>query len=890
MLTEQAGALYYKRGLGDGRFGPMRAVESIARGMSLQAGAQLMDLDGDGVKDLVRFDKPLAGFCERTSAPGWEPFRAFETVPNLDLDAPGVQMLDITGDGFADVLVDRGDHLLWWRSRGRAGFDGPTQVPKARDEARGVPTLVFADRRQSIVMADMTGDGMADVVRIRNGEVVYWPNLGYGRFGPRVVMRGAPVFDHPDQFRPDRVRTADVDGSGTTDLLYLGRDGTRVWFNEAGNSFAAPVVLRAFPEVGGLDSAQVLDLKGTGTACLVWSSPQYDGRAGRLRYVDLMGGTKPHLLVSAVNQMGRETRVQYAPSTKYYLEDRAAGRPWITKLPFVVHVLARVETFDRIARTKTVAHFRYHHGYYDAAEREFRGFGMVEQWDTESYEDFGGGGPGGGLFAFDPGDGPAMVEENLHQPPVYTKTWFHTGAWIGRGAISTAMAGEYWGGDPELGAANVLPDSVLPVGLSAVETREACRTLRGSVLRQEVYAQDGSAAEAVPYAVTERNFTIEPVQARAGARNAVLYAHDRETLAYHYERNAADPRVVHSVVLAVDAYGSPTQTVQAAYARRASQSPLPEQAVASFVGTLSSFANLDDEDAYRVGVPYETRTWELQPGTMSSPLSFAAMVSRFAAATVLPFEGGTPAAGEKRLLGVSRILYYTDDLAGAATLGTAGTRALVYEQRAAAFSEDQRDDVYGTNAGATVLQDEGGYVLADGLWWMRSGRPSYDADHFYLAASGQDAFGNVFATAYDAYDLLPITVSDPLGNVVAVEHDYRVLQPAMITDPNGNRTAVAFDALGVAVRTAVMGKVGGSDGDTLEDPTPQLDYDLFAYATSGTPNVIHEQAREQHGAANPRWVETYTYFDGTSRVAMVKAQAEPGLAPERDANGDLVLA
>jgi hypothetical protein len=96
VLTEQAGALFYKRGLGDGRFGPMRPMESIARGMSLQAGAQLMDLDGDGVKDLVRFDKPLAGFCERTSAPGWEPFRAFETVPNLDLDAPGVQMLDIT--------------------------------------------------------------------------------------------------------------------------------------------------------------------------------------------------------------------------------------------------------------------------------------------------------------------------------------------------------------------------------------------------------------------------------------------------------------------------------------------------------------------------------------------------------------------------------------------------------------------------------------------------------------------------------------------------------------------------------------------------------------------------------------------------------------------------
>ena len=31
----------------------------------------------------------------------------------------------------------------------------------------------------------MNGDGLADLVRIRNGEVCYWPNLGYGRFGAR---------------------------------------------------------------------------------------------------------------------------------------------------------------------------------------------------------------------------------------------------------------------------------------------------------------------------------------------------------------------------------------------------------------------------------------------------------------------------------------------------------------------------------------------------------------------------------------------------------------------------------------------------------------------------------------------------------------------------------
>jgi len=75
--------------------------------------------------------------------------------------------------------------------------------------------------------------------------------------------------------------------------------------------------------------------------------------------------------------------VQYAPSTKFYLADKVAGRPWITKLPFPVHVVERVETFDRISGNRFVTRYAYHHGFFDGAEREFRGFGMVEQWDTE---------------------------------------------------------------------------------------------------------------------------------------------------------------------------------------------------------------------------------------------------------------------------------------------------------------------------------------------------------------------------------------------------------------------------------------------------------------------------------------------------------------------------
>jgi hypothetical protein len=102
-----------------------------------------------------------------------------------------------------------------------------------------------------------------------------------------------------------------------------------------------------------------------------------------MRYIDLMGGQKPHLLIKAVNNLGAETVVRYAPSTKFYLADKAAERPWITRLPFPVHVVERVETRDLISRNRFVTRYAYHHGYFDGFEREFRGFGRVDQFDTE---------------------------------------------------------------------------------------------------------------------------------------------------------------------------------------------------------------------------------------------------------------------------------------------------------------------------------------------------------------------------------------------------------------------------------------------------------------------------------------------------------------------------
>ena len=131
--------------------------------------------------------------------------------------------------------------------------------------------------------------------------------------------------------------------------------------------------------------------------------------------------------------------------------------------------------------------------------------------------------------------------------------------------------------DTVLPAAIRLPDETsLPYNLSGDEAREACRALKGSLLRQEIYALDGTDAEDRPYSVTEHNYTIEMLQPQGPNRHAVFFTHAREAIDFHYERTLydvngqqlADPRVSHAVTLAVDDFGNVLQTLRIAYGRR----------------------------------------------------------------------------------------------------------------------------------------------------------------------------------------------------------------------------------------------------------------------------------------------------------------------------------
>ncbi|MEM6930761.1 MAG: toxin TcdB middle/N-terminal domain-containing protein, partial [Myxococcota bacterium] len=589
LLTEQAGAWYYKRNEGQGELGPVRRLgERPQLGLG---GLQLLDLGGDGRLDLVSFRPPMAGHYERTDDGRWGDFHYFRSVPNVDPSDPNVRMVDLDGDGHADLLVTEDEVLRWYPSKAKEGFDESRTARKARDEEDG-PTLVFANEGESIFLADMTGDGLSDLVRVRASAVCYWPNRGYGRFGAKVVMAAPPRFDHPDRFDPRRLRFADLDGSGPTDLVYVGPEAVTLWFNQSGNGWSAAQVVERMAGVDDAATVQVTDLRGDGTACLVWSSPLLGNQAQPLRYLRLMAQGKPHLLSQIDNGMGRVTTMTYASSTEFYVADRRAGTPWATRLPFPVQVLAKVEVVDRFSGWRFANTYTYHHGYFDGVEREFRGFGRVEQRDTESIADFEGA--------------PSQVAH--HVAPVVTRTWFHTGAWMPGEDLQATYAAEGFQGDA---SAPVLAPSSLPAGLAPEEAREATRALRGQRVRQEVYAEDAIAPDK-PYVVTTTRYAVQVVQPRSGHRHGVYLRVPAESRTANYERSDDDPRVAHELVLQTDAYGQVIRSATVAYPRRSPA--FPQQGELHVVVTERTLLHDDDRanrDQLHLSVVLDERAWEL---------------------------------------------------------------------------------------------------------------------------------------------------------------------------------------------------------------------------------------------------------------------------------------
>jgi RHS repeat-associated protein len=912
ILSEQGNEWFYKSNLGNGNFSPAQPVIPKPSLTGLTAGnLQLQDLEGDGRKFIVSLSGSGKGYFELSDDQEWEPFRSFSYVPDINLRDPNTRFFDLDGDGRPEIVISGENIFTWYAGKGMQGYDDPKTAPKPFDEEQG-PAMVFNDPTESIFLADMSGDGLTDIVRVRNGDICYWPNIGYGQFAAKVNMDFSPVFDRPETFDPALLRLVDISGTGATDILYLGAGECRAWINLSGNAWSEAENVNSFPSTVRADKVFAVDFTGNGTASLVWSSALPAHGNAPLRYMDLMGGKKPFLLNGYRNNFGKEVTWEYKSSTAFYLADKRNGTPWITRLPFPVHCVSKISINDRAAGTYFANSYTYHHGYYDHPEKEFRGFGRVEQTDTEDFENFSLSGSNN------------IVEKDLHQAPVKTITWYHTGAFIRGSSIIHRYEKEYNRGSYEFD----LPQSPLPEGMSPVEYREAVRACKGIVLRQEVYAADGDVNQDNPFSVTVRNYQVKMLQPAMSGKYAVFLSLESETADFYYERNMNDPRVTHSLTLETDDFGNILKAAKVAYGRKTADSSLPadiqqEQAKRHITFTFNSFSNYFDEaGSYRVPLTSETKLYEL---TGINPVNGKAfkteeLLNDFSGAAELGFEivpdNLTP---QKRLMDDRQTIYLANDLVTSLPLGQIDTQGLIAQSYRLALTPSLLNFLTGNKITAPMLMSAQ-YAQPDGInWWIPSGRDIYlkpaeavsDAQkRFYLPVKIKDAGGKEMQLVYDDYSLLLVQTEDAMHNKMTVDTvDYRVLEPAKIQDANDNFSEVVVDELGMVIAASVYGKESdGTHGDSplaayhivvpantgevinnpqkfLQQATTFFYYDLFAWINSSLPVCFTSVVRETHGSElsqgqNSRVFINLSYSNGMGQVMQMKTQAEPGIALE----------
>jgi len=333
------------------------------------AGVMMADMNGDGLVDFFVSNLSTFGYFKNTGQLVWEETDWVPCTPKsgISFEGDNVKMLDVNNDGLIDVMLDTGNKYFVWLNRKsnqwNTEFDSASTLP-------GGNHLSFRDSH--VKLGDMNGDRMEDLIFIIDNYVSYFPSMGKGSFDEEVVMSNPPKGLGTQS---SIISVADINNDGFADLVLVGNTNVTIWFNTGLNGFADPVFFDGTPYYGkGTSAYRFADMNGDGFRDILITS---ESSSPRYQYVDFTNGAHPNLLTKISNGLGQETTISYKSSTDDYLADRDAGTPWITKLPFPVQVVKSVTVKELNSGQEYVTDYHYRDGYYDGAEREFRGFGGV---------------------------------------------------------------------------------------------------------------------------------------------------------------------------------------------------------------------------------------------------------------------------------------------------------------------------------------------------------------------------------------------------------------------------------------------------------------------------------------------------------------------------------
>jgi Cadherin domain/FG-GAP-like repeat/RTX calcium-binding nonapeptide repeat (4 copies)/Haemolysin-type calcium binding protein related domain len=204
----------------------------------------LADVNGDGMADLVGFGDPGVYVALATGGGGFGPvsFRLAEFGTGLGWTNDDLYprlLADVNGDGMADIVGFGSAGVYVSLATGGGGF-GPRAFKLAEFGAGAGWT---SDNLYPRLLGDVNGDGMADIVGFGSGGVYVALATGGGAFGPRAFALGAFGTDagaggwtNNDAYPRE---LADINGDGMADIVGFGASGLYVALATGGGGFGA---------------------------------------------------------------------------------------------------------------------------------------------------------------------------------------------------------------------------------------------------------------------------------------------------------------------------------------------------------------------------------------------------------------------------------------------------------------------------------------------------------------------------------------------------------------------------------------------------------------------------------------------------------------------------
>lgn len=823
-------------------YGPWTALAQIPVANRSRAVQQLLtDMTGDGRLDWISAQPGSSGFRTLTAQHAFADFVPFDKFPLEFFNARSIRG-DFSGDGLLSIGFISPHSVKVYANRREQGFAAAEEVTHEPSDDR-LP--LFSDSPTELVLlGNLLGSDLPELCRIRHDEIRCWPNLGHGRFGEGRKISELP-FTY-EQFDSSRVRLADLDGSGAAALIYLKSEAFEIYLNRGGNGLVQTPITVPWPDGVRYDRFSLVsfaDLQGLGCASLILTVPHMQPQHWRYDFVS----TKPYLLTSSNNNMGCSASVIYRSSAQEWLDEKqrllTLKRLPVSHLPFPVAVVKKQQQLDEITGNCLTQTFTWREGVYDSREREFRGFGLLQQTDSESAS----------------GDDDVGFSE-----PVRVCTWFHTGqsmdrprdAYFNEDAQAVALGNTLFSRHhPD----DDIDETIVP---HDEDTRyQISRALVGSVTRIETYADAEADAPgiATPYAVEESRYQVREVRLQGPYAAAVLLPLVVEKISYQYDRFVDDPLCRKELNLRWNAYGQPTHSMAVSYARRLTEKNPPsfddldelkwwidahDEAQQSFYvsETRSAFIDLDkDLQHWRLGLPYQQRgnALVLSKGTLPAGLK-PAQVSY----ECLMEHQDSAHWNAERVLTTQSVQRYLGTDGELLDDGIAGFEALAGPLEVAQLDKTALD-AYSELSDFDVRTELAkiGYRPMPFLFWVHPlGSTEHDLwsanfgyaeytslDGFYKVQRYRETLSHGYTRAeYDAHALAVTLVELPDGCTTRIKYDYHAMQPLNITDANENIQEAVYEPSGQPLATSFHGIENGKpagfkplgDYDPPEDRRP----------------------------------------------------------------------